>query len=257
MTVRLPVSAEQVTLREPGGRDELLLAAGSGGFALRLEAVRRLAPPLDPAIDWDQLPLADLDAALLAVRRRLIGERLMAEVRCAGCGTLGDVGFTVSDYLAAHAPNPPRGLERDDQGWYVLGQTRLRIPTVAAYRAAAQTARSMADLAARLEDHCIGGLTGADRRRALRTLERVAPLLGGEIAGQCPACEAPVYAWFEPGDFVLSELRQRAAGLYEEVHLLASVYHWSEQAILALPASRRSRYAQLSAARGAAPGIAA
>ena len=42
--------------------------------------------------------------------------------------------------------------------------------------------------------------------------------------------------------------------LYEEIHVLATHYHWSEPAILALPRSRRQRYLALIARQHAARG---
>jgi len=249
MIFRLPVSGQLAALQEPSGHEEmLLLSSTSGGFAVRTDIVRRLVPPLSPGVDWDQLPVADVDAALLALRRRLLGERLVAEVRCSECGAPGDVAFTVSSYLQSRAPKPPRGVSRDEEGGYLLGQARLRLPTVAAYREAESLAASAKDLAERLEHHCFGDVSGTERRRVLWLLERLAPLLGGDIEGSCPECGARVRAWFEPGDFVLAELRQLSARLYEEIHLLASAYHWSEPAILDLPARRRTRYAELAVA---------
>ena len=44
---------------------------------------------------------------------------------------------------------------------------------------------------------------------------------------------------------MIAEMRERTAMLLEEVHLLASRYGWHEKTILALPASRRTAYAEL------------
>jgi hypothetical protein len=41
---------------------------------------------------------------------------------------------------------------------------------------------------------------------------------------------------------VLRELRDHAATIFEDVHLLAVYYKWPEEDILALPRSRRLRY---------------
>ncbi|NJL68692.1 MAG: hypothetical protein HC894_22160 [Microcoleus sp. SM1_3_4] len=40
------------------------------------------------------------------------------------------------------------------------------------------------------------------------------------------------------------ELRQQAVSIYEEVHLLATQYQWTEAAILRLPRDRRRQYAE-------------
>ncbi len=49
--------------------------------------------------------------------------------------------------------------------------------------------------------------------------------------------------FFNPQLYVLQELRNQVTRLYEEVHLLALHYHWSEAEILALPRARRMNYA--------------
>jgi hypothetical protein len=41
----------------------------------------------------------------------------------------------------------------------------------------------------------------------------------------------------------MTELRRAAEGLHEDVHVLASAYHWQEDVILALPRRRRQDYA--------------
>jgi len=103
----LPVSRHHIVLREPNGHEEALLAEiRPGSLPARLEVVRRLAPPTDSGLDWDRLPAVDVDAALLALRRRLIGERMIAEVVCSRCRATGDVIFSVTAYLAAHTPKP-------------------------------------------------------------------------------------------------------------------------------------------------------
>jgi hypothetical protein len=50
---------------------------------------------------------------------------------------------------------------------------------------------------------------------------------------------------FDVPVFVLSELRTRAALIHEDVHLLGRAYHWSEASILAMPRTRRERYADM------------
>jgi hypothetical protein len=41
--------------------------------------------------------------------------------------------------------------------------------------------------------------------------------------------------------------------LYQEVHVLALHYHWSERSILALPAAKRQRYLGLLASQFGTP----
>jgi len=62
-----------------------------------------------------------------------------------------------------------------------------------------------------------------------------------------------VTSWFDPMHFTLRELRAGAAFVYEDVCAIARVTHWSEAEILALPAVRRARYADLALSSTASP----
>jgi hypothetical protein len=77
-------------------------------------------------------------------------------------------------------------------------------------------------------------------------MEALSPNLADELAGVCPECRAPVTAYFDPRRFCLRELRDRARFIYDDVDVLAHRYHWSEQAILSMPAARRASYAELA-----------
>ena len=56
--------------------------------------------------------------------------------------------------------------------------------------------------------------------------------------------------FFSACTHVQRELAHEAAFLYQDVHLLATRYHWSEDKILALPRARRLQYAELAMATG-------
>lgn len=75
-------------------------------------------------------------------------------------------------------------------------------------------------------------------------MEILAPNLAQNLQGQCSECGAMVEIFFDPQQFTLREFRNQAAFIYEEIHLLAMYYQWSESAILALPRQRRMQYAE-------------
>ena len=64
----------------------------------------------------------------------------------------------------------------------------------------------------------------------------MAPEISRPVVGRCPACDATVRAGLHLPSLVMTEL-------HEDVHVLASAYHWKEEAILALPRRRRQDYA--------------
>jgi hypothetical protein len=254
--VRLPVSRRQVSVRPPGGAEDLLLVeAPALDTALAVELATRLGPSADDApLDWWTLPSADLDAWLLALRRLVLGDLLRSSTRCPApdCDQPIDIAFHVGDYLAHHRPRRPRGLAAPEAGWLALGDdaaTHFRIPTVADQHAAATAARPRALLGSRCLRRAAGAATPPRiRRRIERALDKLAPCLADDLAGVCPECGAEVTVAFDPVTYVLRELRDQGAWIYHDVHLLASAYGWREPDVLALPAARRARYAELALA---------
>jgi hypothetical protein len=68
-----------------------------------------------------------------------------------------------------------------------------------------------------------------------------------ELASVCPACGASHPVALDP--YLVT--RRSPRELYDEVHLLAWHYHWSEAEILALPRDRRQLYLRrIDRARG-------
>lgn len=244
----LPISGVPVRLAGPRGQDELLLAEGSpGSLALRVEVARRLAPPGADSVDWAELPFADVDAALLGLRQRLVGERMLAEVRCESCGGWGDVPISIPQYLASKNPKRVAGAAREADGWWRWRDVRFRVPTTADVLEECGRAGSASAAAEALQRRCVLADSPEVLARVNTLLDRLAPPLSGQVQGTCPACQNTLRGWFDPGAFVLAELQARAFLLFDHIHLLASCYGWSEEAILALPSQRRALYASLIA----------
>ena len=78
-------------------------------------------------------------------------------------------------------------------------------------------------------------------------MDAMAPSLSDALKGSCPECGAALEMYFDVQQFVLRELRDQATFLYEDVHLVASQYHWPESSILDLPSRRRAQYAEIIA----------
>src|SRR5579883_3203941 len=244
--VRLPVSGLEVVLHAPSGADDLYLAEEPARDAsVALELLRRVTRlESGGGVEWASLPLTDVDAALLALRRWLIGDVVRAALRCPadGCGALFDISFRISEYVEHHAPRRPRRVSRDaETGWYRLDETgvEFRLPSCEDLRAIG-TGGGDTDVTASLATRCIrgGAPSAVARRRVEAAMQAIAPSLYGELWGECFECKRAVRTFFNPMAYVLEDLAQRAAGIYEDIHLLAHWYHWSEEAILALPRQR-------------------
>ncbi|MBL9060454.1 MAG: hypothetical protein JNK88_10585 [Mangrovicoccus sp.] len=220
-------------MRELTGQDEMAFLDRQGG------GVHSRLAGLAVALDVAALPvLAALDLAawedrLLGLRARLMGRRIEAEAQCPACAARVALIFSADDLPREPDPAGPLGplhlgdllaLEAEGLG----GEAGL------AALLAAATGLDRDTAAARL--------AGPDRDDLVAALEARAAGLGLEIGTACTECGAAMTVPFDIARFLDTELGGRAARLLDEVHLIASAYHWSEAAILALPAGRRRAY---------------
>jgi hypothetical protein len=252
-----PLSGVAVTLREPTGADDLLLAecrSDDSGMVKRL--IERLAHPATD-IDWGAQAVFDIDTIILRLRQALLGDPVSSHVACSGCGGRVTLSFGIATYLAHHRPRQGSLTRRgwtasppDYTGWGRLAsgaqgadaQTRFRLPTLndqIAVAGAADAPRALARLC--IEPYPLPAKLAA---RVEIALAAYAPPLAGPLNGQCPDCDAAIEARFEARRYCLQELGYRARFVYEDVDILAKHYHWSERAILAMPYARRTEYAE-------------
>ncbi len=70
-----------------------------------------------------------------------------------------------------------------------------------------------------------------------------------DLEVHCPECGEVFGFPFHPPGFFIRRLRASLPLLYEDVHTLASHYHWSEAEILSLPREKRLMYLEIIAAR--------
>lgn len=250
--LRLPVSGLDVRLRVPDGHDDVLMAESPIGAPLLLALVGRLASledgsPLDPG----GLPVADLEVILVALRQALLGDRLMGEARCpaASCGRPMDVTFELDEYLVSRQPRRLASVvDAPEPGWFTRSGDggAFRLPDGDDLLAIDGVAKAERVLTVRCLRPANGGrATGPWRRRAESAMQAMAPTLSGRIQGTCPECHAGAEFWFDVRSFVLAELRAHAIWVFDDVHRIAGRYGWPEAAILALPRTRRLRYAEL------------
>lgn len=259
-TFDLPVSGVRVALRHPTGAEDLLIAeAGASDLSLALALAVRLSCTADgKPIPWDAMAVGDLDAFVVRLRQALIGDRVVTDVACRdeACSARIDVSFRLEAYLAHHRPVVRmRGSRRrtvranaESPGWFELvegslaGQrqrVRFRLPSVGDVIACAQEPNVVDALWRRCTE-----LYDAptQRRRVEAAMEALAPALSGTLRGVCPECATPIDAYFDARSYCLSELRDRASFIFEDVDLLAQRYGWTERAILAMPSARRASY---------------
>jgi hypothetical protein len=245
------VAGIEVGLRPPVGAEEIqLLEAGPPDLELALALLEQLTGDDEGiALDFATLAIGDVDVLLLRLRQQLLGDLVSAEEVCTapGCRARVDITFSIAAYLEHHRPAiPPGVLPASEKDWYRLAEydVEFRVPRAGDQLAIARAADPEQELLRR----CLrpADLAGEARERAEAAMELMAPTLCSDLQGVCPACGAIVEASFDPLQYTLRELRDRAAFVYEDVCAIAHHYHWSEAEILALPAARRSRYAELA-----------
>ena len=262
-----PVSGSPLHVREATGADEIVVLepGRSPAETVMMLADRLVTDARGESPVWDELPAADVGAVALTIRQAWLGERIRTDARCPnpGCRERMDIAFEIPAYLAHHRPKPCPGVTpAPDPGWFKLANAipaqaiagaavdepadlpvLFRLPTIGDLR----VALSSPDPEECLRERCVrpASVPADVARRVSEAMEALAPSIGGTVTMECPACGGSAELGFDPVSYSLTELRAAAAGLYEEVHLLASTFHWSEDAILALRRSRRTRYADL------------
>jgi hypothetical protein len=240
-----------------GAEDMVLLESGGCSAEISIALADRLARRSDgTSVDASQLPVADLEALILHLRSILLGDQVLTHGKCAAvnCGTQTDISFRISEYLAHCRPRKLPNVQpvTKEPGWYVLQgvELKFRLVTAADVLATQNLPDPETELARRTirPEHA----SRRDVRRVQKAMEGLAPSLAQELEGSCPACGTTSRFFFNPQTFVQQELRYEAAFLYQDVHLLAKKYHWSEEMILSLPRPRRLHYAELAMQEGVA-----
>jgi hypothetical protein len=251
-TVRLgvPDASQRWTLLE-SLRDSPPASRVTGLLAATVMKIGELPDPRPD--DVRALAIGDRDRIVLALRARLIGDELECVCSCE-CGETLELNVSIGALLDP-LDDEPAVLEAQataPSGAHV----RVRAATGADHEHAARHAREDPGAAAReLVERCVLGTHGPDGAScalddellgvASTLLEELDP--GAEIVlrGDCPACGESVPAVLDPSAYLWAELEQWRAQLELEVHVLASVYHWSEAQIVALDPGRRARYIEL------------
>jgi hypothetical protein len=237
---RTPITDLPFQWREPTGHDDLLLAEGRADLATAVRVLTRRAA----GADVRGLPVGDIDALIVALRAERLGDRLIAEGACRGCSAAVDVEFSLAAYLEHNRPRRTQ-LARPaaEPGWWRLARYDLtfRIPSAGDVLDAGSGPGARAAL---LDDCFRGDRRASAIRAAERALARIAPVLRTMVQGVCPECGAQVGLDVDARGLALAELCFLAGSVLDEVHLIAVAYHWTEQAILDLPSSRRTAYAE-------------
>lgn len=187
---------------------------------------------VDTLADWD---LGLRDWHLLHLRRALFGSRLDGHTDCPECGERLEIEFDARQLHDDTEPGPAPEIRDEDGQRYRLPSSRdlIAIDGLEDIDAAA---------AALIERCALEPLRTQPSEQTEAALDRLAGERGFRLDLTCAACNGQWLFDFDPASFLWEEIRARALELLDEVHQLASVYGWSERAILAMSATRRAAY---------------
>ncbi|MDI2131695.1 hypothetical protein [Yinghuangia seranimata] len=174
--------------------------------------------------------LGEADRVLLGLHRTLCGDDVRLVLHCGDCGADNEVRLA-ADELPAPAPRCA-----------VRGTGGLREPCVADLLGLPDDPE---EATAALLDRCTVGVP-AQRPRPT-DLELVDDSLSGTMDCACPDCGTTASWSVDVQALALRGLGRALDRLDEDVHLIASAYHWELAAIEALPDARRRRFADLIA----------
>lgn len=169
-----------------------------------------------------------------------------------GCGQPIEAELPIDELLAVARAAGGEALVVEHDGTRLV----LRRPTGADQRAwrrrvfadEASARRAIVEtLAVEMPD---GALTTELLERIDGCLDAHDPLVGFRLDAECPDCHGLTTTDVDLAGVAIRRLRHVQADLFTAVHVLAGRYHWSERAVLDLPAWRRARYLAL-AERGA------
>lgn len=237
-----------VELAAPDGAGELRLAEIAAADLPQPDRVSACLAEMVARVGGRSLDRAGAAALSVGDRQHLaraVGIRLGRDLvwltsRCSACQAPFDIPVLQSDLpVKAAGPGYPETSHRIG-GAHV----RLRAPTGADQAAVAGLPETAAveALFARLID-CPDGteLADADRAALEAAIEAMAPEVALEAETDCPDCGAQNRVAVDP----YLGLGMTGTEIFDDIHVLASRYHWSQREILSLPRARRKRYLSL------------
>jgi hypothetical protein len=205
----------------------------------------------ESAIDADmvsRLSVADRQYLMLRLAALLNGEQMWLKVDCGHCDAPFDVELLRCDLPVKQAGDSFPEVSLHLENWDI----EARVPTGQDQEAIPQSTEEEA--LRTLLQKCIcsvnGGSPHAEFSQLLNeeeieaideALDEVAPAVCDRLLVTCPECNTEQNALLDH----YANIGLNEYFFYDEIHTLASHYHWSEADILDLPRSKRRRYLQL------------
>jgi hypothetical protein len=191
------------------------------------------------------LCVADRQYLMLRLAAMLYGEQVWLNVACGHCNVLFDVEMRRCDLPLKEAGQGFPQVTLHMKEWVI----ELRVPTGADQERIAT--QSDEEAMQQLLQSCIRSVNGEPPDREFinnlsesdidaidQALDEISPAVCDQLLVTCPECGREQRAELDHYNFAGLDGRF----FYDEVHTLASHYHWSEAEILDLPKARRRMY---------------
>jgi hypothetical protein len=224
---------------------------GSGRPPVERALVMLSACTDEPAGSLPALTVGQRDVRLMAMYRRLFGETLSAFAECPQCSERLEYSMSTRDL------NITREIPADGENLtLVCGDCslRLRLPNSLDLRVASQC-RTVAEARTLLAQRCIVTASVDVEELPDSIVEKIAarlaeadPLAEMLIHLTCTACRHQWQTVLDIEQFLWIKVASLAKRLLREVHVLARAYGWPEAEILAMTATRRQFYLEMTAA---------
>ncbi len=186
-----------------------------------------------------QIVIADRDEILAALYISVFGEKIESTVICKNCEQKFDLDFALKNLLT-HSKSPQ--IFSNENGVYQLDTNiSFRLPTGNDELAISGLSKNEAEN--NLYIGCL--LTGnpkTSKEIVQQEMEKIAPVLNIDMQAICPECNHLQIVKFDIQTFFSTKLIQERTQLFNEIHALATNYHWSKSEILELPRSLRKRF---------------
>jgi hypothetical protein len=200
--------------------------------------------------DLIRLPLGRRDAILLRLRASTFGERFEFLVRCPECKTAFDFGVSMQQILLT-PPDEGLGGTLEEDGVTL----RYRLPN-SGDLAAVLSLDDPAVARQALLGRCMIALRDGHPLPLSEVPTGLIAAAASAIAEQdpqsdivfkntCRECEMTWRSTFDVIDYFWTELDAHALRMQDDVHRIAQAYGWTEDVIIAMPATRRKRYLEL------------
>jgi hypothetical protein len=207
-----------------------------------------------------RLTVGDCEALLLHLHSLTFGERMQCVLACPSrnCGEKIELELQASDLLLPDYPAPQSTHQlalREDEKVYCI---TARVPNIGDLETVTPLARSDLHAATTLlVSRCVEEITVAESDGPVACLpEALIEQLSTAFAEldpqseitlnlTCPNCEHNFTALLDTTTFLYEKLKSHVNTLYQETHLLAFHYHWSEAEIMNMGVNKRRRYLEL------------